>query len=422
VNKLALLPTLHEILAMRFEWLVARRYLRSPHRPAVLRLVTVLSTLGVAAGVATLVIALAMNSGFRETLQDRLLGVTAHITLSEPAADGLHDYQALAARLAQTPGVRSATPAIYETVLLSAGSSSGIELKGVDPGLEKKSNEALNHIVEGRADFSLDADGISAVILGHLLAEKSKVHAGDYVTLISSEGRLTPFSMVPRAARFRVTGIFDSGFYDYDANWGFTTLAAAQSLAGVGDEVSVIEFRIAQLDRAPALANELARAAGPSYTASTWQEENRALFRALSLEKLVTAIFIGLITFVAGLNILVVLTMSVTDRARDIAVLMSLGARRKQLRGIFFLQGIAIGAVGTAVGLAVGYLAAWIAGTYLHIPLDPEVYSVPFVPFHPNGFDALWIAAAALAICAAATFVPARAAARLMPVEILRYE
>ena len=249
-----------------------------------------------------------------------------------------------------------------------------------------------------------------------------KLRAGDYVTLISSEGRLTPFGMIPRASRFRVTGIFDSGFYDFDANWGFATLGSAQSLAGVGDEVSVIEFRITQLDRAATLAPELARAAGPGYKASTWQEENRALFRALSLEKLVTAIFIGLITFVAGLNILVVLTMSVTDRARDIAVLMSLGARRKQLRGVFFLQGLAIGAVGTVAGLAVGYLAAWIAGTYRLIPLDPEVYSVPFVPFHPNGFDALWIAAAALAICAGATLIPARAAARLLPVEILRYE
>jgi lipoprotein-releasing system permease protein len=407
---------------MKFEWLVARRYLRSPHRPAVLRLVTLLSIVGVAAGVATLVIALSMNSGFRETLQDRLLGVTAHITLSEPAADGLHDYQALAARLAKISGVRSATPAIYETVLLSASTPSGIELKGVDSELEKKSNEALNHIVEGRADFSPDSDGIGAIILGRLLAEKSKLHAGDYVTLISPEGRLTPYGMVPRSMRFRVTGIFDSGFYDFDANWGFATLASAQSLAGVGDEASVIEFRIAHLDQAASLANELARAAGPGYKASTWQDENRALFRALSLEKLVTAIFIGLITFVAGLNILVVLTMSVTDRARDIAVLMSMGARRKQLRGVFFLQGIAIGALGTAVGLAIGYLAAWIAGTYLHIPLDPEVYSIPFVPFHPNGFDAIWIAVAALAICAAATFVPARAAARLLPVEILRYE
>jgi lipoprotein-releasing system permease protein len=408
---------------MNFEWMVARRYLRSPHRPAVLRLVTLLSIVGVAAGVATLVIALAMNSGFRETLQDRLLGVTPHISLTEPGADGLRDYDQLIERLVREAYVESATPAIYETVLLSTGgNASGIVVKGIVPEREQRINEALNRIVEGKADFSADADGIGAIIFGRLLADHLKLKSGDYVTLTSPEGRLTPFGMVPRTRRFRVAGIFDSGFYDFDANWGFVTLASAQSLAGVGDEVSAIEFRARQLDEVPEVARELEHAAGPSFKVTTWAEENRALFRALRLEKLVTAIFIGLITFVAGLNILVVLSMTVTDRARDIAVLMAMGARREQVRTIFFLQGLTIGAIGTLVGLIVGYLAAWIAGTYKLIPLDPEIYSVPFVPFHANAFDALWIAAAALAICTIATLVPARAASRIPPVEILRYE
>jgi lipoprotein-releasing system permease protein len=403
--------------------MVARRYLRSPHRPAVLRLVTLLSIVGVAAGVATLVIALAMNSGFRETLQDRLLGVTPHISLTEPGADGLRNYDQLIERLVRVPYVESATPAIYETVLLSTGgNASGIVVKGVVPEREQRINEALNRIVEGKADFSPDADGIGAIIFGRILADHLKLKSGDYVTLTSPEGRLTPFGMVPRTRRFRVTGIFDSGFYDFDANWGFVTLASAQSLAGVGDEVSAIEFRTRQVDQAAEVARELERAAGPGFKATTWAEENRALFRALRLEKLVTAIFIGLITFVAGLNILVVLSMTVTDRARDIAVLMAMGARREQVRTVFFLQGLTIGAIGTLVGLIVGYLAAWIVGTYKLIPLDPEIYSVPFVPFHANAFDALWIAAAALAICAIATLVPARAASRIPPVEILRYE
>ncbi len=403
--------------------MVARRYLRSPHRPAVLRLVTLLSIVGVAAGVATLVIALAMNSGFRETLQDRLLGVTPHISLTEPGADGLRNYDQLIERLVRVPYVESATPAIYETVLLSTGgNASGIVVKGVVPEREQRINEALNRIVEGKADFSPDADGIGAIIFGRILADHLKLKSGDYVTLTSPEGRLTPFGMVPRTRRFRVTGIFDSGFYDFDANWGFVTLASAQSLAGVGDEVSAIEFRTRQVDQAAEVARELERAAGPGFKVTTWAEENRALFRALRLEKLVTAIFIGLITFVAGLNILVVLSMTVTDRARDIAVLMAMGARREQVRTVFFLQGLTIGAIGTLVGLIVGYLAAWIVGTYKLIPLDPEIYSVPFVPFHANAFDALWIAAAALAICAIATLVPARAASRIPPVEILRYE
>ena len=408
---------------MKFEWLVARRYLRSPYRPAVLRLVTLLAVVGVAAGVGTLVIALAMNTGFRRTLQDRLLGVTAHVSLTRPGAEGVRDYRALAAQLAVTPGVRAVAPAIYQTVLLSAGGRArGIVLKGIDPDAEQPSNEALRRVVAGRADFAVDADGIEAILLGRILCDELKLSVGDYITLTSPQGRLTPFGMVPRSRRFRVAGIFDSGFYDYDANWGFVTLAAAQGLAGTGDVVSVLEFRIEQVDRAAEMAQALLRKAGQGYSTSTWMDENRALFRALRLEKLVTAIFIGLITFVAGLNILVVLAMTVTDKARDIAVLMAMGAQSDQVRNIFILQGLAVGALGTLAGLAVGYTLAWAANSYRLIPLDPQVYAVPFVPFHPSGLDALWIVAAALAISVAATFVPARAAARILPVEILRYE
>ena len=408
---------------MKFEWLVARRYLQSRYRPAVLRLVTLLAVVGVAAGVGTLVIALAMNTGFRQTLQDRLLGVTAHVSLTHPGAEGVRDYRALAAQLAVTPGVRAVAPAIYQTVLLSAGGRArGIVLKGIDPDAEQPSNEALRRVVAGRADFAVDADGIEAILLGRILCDELKLSVGDYITLTSPQGRLTPFGMVPRSRRFRVAGIFDSGFYDYDANWGFVTLAAAQGLAGTGDVVSVLEFRIEQVDRAAEMAQALLRKAGQGYSTSTWMNENRALFRALRLEKLVTAIFIGLITFVAGLNILVVLAMTVTDKARDIAVLMAMGARSDQVRNIFILQGLAVGALGTLAGLAVGYTLAWAANCYRLIPLDPQVYAVPFVPFHPSGLDALWIVAAALAISVAATFVPARAAARILPVEILRYE
>jgi lipoprotein-releasing system permease protein len=408
---------------MKFEWLVARRYLRSPYKPAVLRLVTLLSVAGVAAGVGTLVIALAVNTGFRQTLQDRLLGVTAHVNLTRPGAEGLRNYRALVAQLAATPGVRSVAPAIYQTVLLSAGGRArGIVLKGIDPEAERRSDEALRRVIAGKCDFSADADGIDAVLLGRMLSDELGLRAGDYLTLTSPQGRLTPFGMIPRSRRFRVAGIFDSGFYDYDANWGFVTLAAAQGLAGTSDLVSVLEFRVEQVDRAPGIAAALLRQAGQGYATSTWMDENRALFRALRLEKLVTAIFIGLITFVAGLNVLVVLAMTVSDKARDIAVLMAMGARREQVRNIFILQGLAVGAVGTLMGLAAGYALAWAADSYRLIPLDPQVYAVPFVPFHANGFDALWIAAAALAISVAATFVPARAAARILPVEILRYE
>lgn len=408
---------------MRFEWFVARRYLRSPYRPAVLRLVTLLSVVGVAAGVATLVIALSMNTGFRETLQDRLLGVTAHISLTRPGSEGIKNYGEMTRKLEDLPGVRSVTPAVYETVLLSfGGQARGVVTKGVDPERERKSDEALENVVSGKLDFSPDADGIEALLIGKQLADEWKISPGDYVTVTSPLGRLTPYGLIPRTRRFRVTGIFNSGFYDYDENWCFMTLAAAQGLAGAGDMVNVLEFRLNRPERAAEIADEVQRAAGPGFSATTWMEENHALFRALRLEKLVTAIFIGLITFVAGLNILVVLSMTVTDKARDIAVLRSLGARREQVRKVFFWQGIIIGAAGTVAGLILGYGFSFISGTYHLIPLDPQVYAVPYVPFHPSFFDGLWITAVAMGISIAATILPARAAVRLLPVEILRFE
>ncbi|MGH9689205.1 MAG: FtsX-like permease family protein [Candidatus Acidiferrales bacterium] len=408
---------------MRFEWLVAKRYLRSPNRPAVLRLVTFLASAGVAAGVMTLVIALSMNTGFREAIRNRLLGVTAHVNLKPLNPEGIHDYRAMMARLSNTPGLKSIVPAVYDTVLLATGRRArGVVLKGVDPKLESRVDGALQHLAAGNAKFEPDSTGVPALIVGRLLAQDLNISVGDYLTLTSPQGNLTPFGMVPRSRRFYVTGIFDSGFYDYDANWVFVTLHSAQELAGVGDVVNLLEVRVKNLDEAQSVANELVRRAGAGFTATTWMQENRALFRALSLEKLVTALFVGLITFVAGLNILVVLTMTVSDRARDIAVLMAVGARRKQVRAIFILQGLVVSAIGTLIGLAAGYGIAWTANHWRLIPLNPEVYAVPYVPFHANGFDALWIAAAALAISVAATILPARSASRILPVEILRFE
>jgi len=408
---------------MAFEWFIAKRYLRSPNRPLVLRLVTGFSVLGVMAGVATLVIAVAMNSGFRETLQERLLGVTAHISLTKPGAGGIHNYNLLAEKLATIPGVRSVTPAVYETVLMTfGGESRGVVAKGIDPAREEASDDALRKLAAGKYDFRPDADGIDALLVGKQLADEWKLAPGDYVTLTSPQGRLTPFGLLPRTRRFRVAGIFDSGFYDYDANWCFMKMDAAQSLAGASDEVNVLEFRLANPDAAEPIAKQIETEAGVGFAASTWMEAQRALFRALRLEKLVTAIFIGLITLVAGLNILVVLSMTVTDRAKDIAVLRSMRARDGQIRRMFLCQGVAIGATGTVLGLIVGYAFSFVVGQFRLIPLDPQVYSVPFVPFHPSLLDGLWIAMVTMGISVLATLIPARAASRLLPVEILRFE
>src|SRR5215475_6568716 len=269
---------------MSFEWFVARRYLRSSHRPAILRLITVFSVTGVAAGVATLVIALSMNSGFRETLQDRLLGVTAHVSLTRPGSSAIHNYDQLAAKLQQLPGVKSVTPAIYATVLLSfAGQARGVVTKGVEVEREKTGDQALQKITSGQLDFSPDADGIDGLVVGKQLADEWKLQPGDFVTLTSPQGPLTPFAMIPRSRRFRVAGVFESGFYDYDENWCFLSLAAAQSLAGAGDIVNVLEFRLEKPELAPQIAPEVERALGPGFSATTWIEANKALFRALKL-------------------------------------------------------------------------------------------------------------------------------------------
>jgi lipoprotein-releasing system permease protein len=410
---------------MKFESLVALRYLRSPNRPAVLRLVTLLAVIGVTAGVTTLVIALSMDSGFRQAISDRLLSVTADVNLKPLSPNGIRDYQQLMANLRATPGVQSIEPAVYDEVLLSAGSgvhSQGIILKGVDPSLAIKTSGALRHIVSGSADFGVSSDGIPAILIGRLMAQDLNISVGDYVTLISPEGNLTPFGMLPHPKRFRVTGIYDSGFYDYDANWAFTTLKSAQALAGVGDVVSLLEVRIANKDGAQQVANELLARAGAGFTASTWMQENRPLFHALSLEKLVTFIFIGLITFVAGLNILVVLMMTVTERARDIAVLMAMGTRRRQIRRIFLTQGLVVSVIGIVAGLVLGYGAAVVLNTWKVIPLNPQVYAIPYVPFRANALDGLWIALTALAISIAASILPAQSAAKILPVNILRFE
>src|SRR6202000_938183 len=254
---------------MKFEWFVARRYLRSPYRPAVLRLVTAFSVLGVAAGVATLVIALSMNTGFRETLQDRLLGVKAHVSLARPGTGGIHNYEDLIKKFAELPGVKSIVPSVYQNVLLSfGGDARGVVAKGVDPERERKYDEALQRIIDGKLDFSRDPDGIEALLIGKQLSQEWKIKPSDYGTLTSAQGRLQPFGMVPRTRRFRVTGHFDSGVYAHEQNWCFMTLGAAQELSGTGDIVNVLEFRLAQPELGDEFAERLELGAGESLAAS----------------------------------------------------------------------------------------------------------------------------------------------------------
>ena len=245
---------------------------------------------------------------------------------------------------------------------------------------------------------------------------------GSVVLVTSPQGELTPFGIVPKYLRFKVVGIFDSGFYDYDSAWGMVSLTDAQRLFSLGDVVSVIEFKVDDIYKAAEIGQEIEKAAGPGFMSTNWMEQNKALFRALRLERVVTFITIGLIVFVAALNILISLIMMVMEKTKDIAVLVSMGAKPNQVRKIFMFQGMLIGVIGTIFGLILGYALCFAAGHYKLLSLSAEVYSIDYVPFAPRLVDGLLVAAVAIFISFVATLYPAQAAAKVLPAEALRYE
>jgi len=409
---------------MKFEMFMALRYLRAKRRQAAISIITVISVLGVMAGVCALVISLAINNGFREELESRLLGAMANINLLRKANDGIRNFDQLAARLARTPHVVATAPSLYGEVLVSHGArAQGIVLKGIEPAEEIKVGTLLRHLAEGSlAGLSETFPNADPLIIGKELAKSLGVHVGDTVLVTSPQGYLTPLEVVPKFRHFHVVGVFDSGFYDFDATWAFTSLASAQRLLDLADVASVIEFKIDDIYRAPQMAEEIRRVAGEGFDTTTWIEQNHSLFSALRLERLVTILTIGLIVLVAALNIFIALVMMVMEKNRDIAVLMSMGARQRQVWAVFTLHGVAIGGLGTFLGLMLGYGFSWVGDTYKLIPLQADVYALSSVPFHAHPLDGLWIAAAAITISFLATLYPSLAAARLNPVEILRYE
>ncbi|MGA9353580.1 MAG: FtsX-like permease family protein [Terriglobales bacterium] len=486
---------------MRFELFIATRYLRAKRRQAFIGIITAISIAGVAAGVASLIVALAVNNGFRQDLQARLLGSTAHISLLRVESDGIPNWRPLLAKLEHEPHVVAAAPAIYEQVLISRGPRArGAVLKGMLPRYERKVSDLLQTVTLGSAadlaetpatgteeskanskataadldetpvagteesraransnataaDRSVratepastqpastgqstspdDLAGVYArvaamppVILGKDLAEGIGATVGSVVLVTSPQGELTPFGMVPKYIRFRVVGIFNSGFFDYDSSWAFIKLADAQELFGLGDVISVIQFKLDDIYRAPEVGQEIERAAdstaGGGFMTTNWMEQNKPLFHALRLERLVTFITIGLIVFVAALNILISLTMMVMEKTKDIAVLMSMGTKKRQIRRVFIAQGVLVGVIGTLIGLALGYAISWTGGHYHFIPLAPEVYSIDYVPFAPRAMDGLIVALVSIGVSFVATIYPSWAAARILPAEALRYE
>jgi len=448
---------------MRFEFFVASRYLRAKRKQAVIGVITAISIAGVAAGVAALIIAWAINNGFQQSLEHQLLGSTSHVNLLRTMGDGIRDWRPLMERLEKHPHVLAAAPVIYEQVLISLGPrAKGAVLKGIIPEDERRVSDLLNSVKQGSAaaleetpapdagrlgsaDKSVratagqappaegsDADSLAAVgarraamppiMVGKEMADELGAKVGSEVLVTSPQGELTPYGLVPKYTRFRVVGIFDSGFYDYDLSWSFTRLSDAQRLFALGDVIQVIEFKIDDIYRAGEIGQEIEQAAGAGFMTTNWMEQNQAQFHALKLEKRVESITVGLIVFIAALNILTSLTMMVMEKNRDIAVLMSMGARKAQVRKIFVAQGVLIGIVGTAIGLVLGYVLSWFGGHYHLIPLDPKVYSFNYVPFDARVPDGIYASLVGIGTSLIATIYPSWSASRILPAEALRYE
>jgi lipoprotein-releasing system permease protein len=418
---------------MRFELFIAARYLRAKRRQAVIGVITGISIAGVAVGVASLIIALAITNGMRRDLQERLLSSTAHVSLMRVQDDGIRNWRELTARLAHLPHVTAAAPGLYEPVLISRGPrSGGAMIKGIIPGEEQTVSDMIKPSLGSAAPLDPDPndDGqtppaanaaIPPIMIGYDLAETLDAKVGSPVTVISPQGELTPYGIEPKYQRFQVVGIFHSGFYQYDNAMAFVRLADAQRLFGEPDIISIISFKVDDLYHADRIGHEIEQAAGPGFLTTNWMEQNREIFRALALEQYVTFIVIALIVCVAALNILIALTMMVMEKTRDIAVLLSFGVRPDQIRRIFLFQGLLISALGTVLGLIIGYIAAW-AGHHYRFQLDPQVYSLDYLPFAPRIIDGVIVALVSLGVSLLATLYPSSSAARVLPAEALRYE
>ncbi len=404
-----------------FELFVALRYLSAKRKQAVVSLITVISIIGVAVGVMALVIAVAIQTGMRNTLETNLLSATAEVRIEErEPSGGIEGWEAIARKLAGLPHVRSAVPALYEQGLLR---SQLVNIKGisVDPGTPIP--DALKHM-NGSFDALRHGDpDRPPIIVGSLLAQKIGASIEKpRISLLNPSGRVTPTAVEPTIEPLKLVGTFESGFFDVDASFAFMSLKDTQSVFQLEDVVNAIELSLDNRDHAPGVAQAADSVIGPNLVAISWEEDNRILVDSFTLDRIVSIVVISLIQLVAALVILVVLIMTVMEKYRDIAVLMSMGARVEQIRRIFILLGALIGGAGTALGLILGYTVCFLANHYHWVHVNAQIYGLSYIPFESHWIDGLWIAATAMTVSLLATIYPARNATRILPVEALRYE
>jgi len=425
-------------VALPCEIFVGLRYLRAKRRNRTISLNTVVSIAGITLGVAALIGTVGIMTGFKEDIQAKILGTTAHIIVQDRIKDGMSDYDPVTKQVVSVPGVVAATPFVLKQVLLTTKTGvQGIVIRGIDPQREGTVTELAKNLSTGQlADLSrpvkvkqspIDDPTSPAVetekpgiILGKELALRLGVFVGDTVNVVSPVGPISAIGMVPKIRTFALAALFESGMYEYDSSLAYIDLAEAQKFFNMGQTVTGIEIKVTDVFRAAETARSVEQSLGFAYGARDWMQMNRNLFSALKLEKTMMFLLLVLITIVASFNIVSTLTMIVTEKQKEIAILKAMGATRKIIRRIFMLNGLIIGLSGTAIGIPLGYAFLWLIQTFW--TFDPTVYYISRIPVHVQAMDVFLVAGSAIVISFAATVYPSLQAAKLEPVAALRYE
>jgi lipoprotein-releasing system permease protein len=410
-----------------FELHIALRYLLAKRKQALISVISLVSTIGVTVGVMAVIIALAVMTGLQQTLRDRILGSQPHIYVSRPG--GIDDYKAEVDKLRSMPHVTGVAPALLGKALVSASRGEDfVTLKGIDPSLEPSVTD-ISRVMQSGSLAALDrptavgSDGVAldGIVLGKDLADTLGVMVGDSVIVRTAGGHLSPLGMMPSTRRLRVAGIFALGLYEFDSTYGFVSIDLARRLFDK-QQVDFIQLHVDDIYRAPVIAREVSEKLGDQYYAQDWGQMNKALFSALTLEKLAVSMAIGLIVIVAALNIVASLILLVMEKHRDIAILKTMGASAKSVTAVFMAQGLLIGAIGTGIGSTLGLAVSHFCNKYQLIRVPTDVYQVSYMPFIVLPIDFAIVVTVAVLICFVATIYPSRQAARLDPATALRYE
>lgn len=410
-------------MALPYQLFIAFRYLKSRKRHKGISFNTVISTGGVAVGVMALLVVLAVMTGFHEDLQKKILGVSAHVVVLDYRG-ALSGYDSVIAKVKTDKEVLSASPFVLGQVMLSyGGKGQGVYLRGIDISGDRATTDIANHIKEGSLKDLASNDGPPGIIIGRELAARLGVLRGDTVNVLSPSGEIGPLGYLPKVKQFKVVGIFEIGMFEYDSNLAVVALRPAQEFFGLGDSVSGIEVRVNDIYTAGSTRERIQKLLGSSiYYAKDWMQMNRNLFSALKLEKFAMFVILALIILVASFNIVSTLTMNVLEKEREIAILKAIGATNKGIMAVFILQGFLIGLIGTVIGLTGGYIVSYLINTYQIIKLPPDIYYLSHLPVKMKLQDFLSVSLSAIFISFISTIYPAWQAARLNPVEPLRYE